>query len=142
MNTPDWKETFKEAEDYRKTAAGGMNRKAIFTPRILYNILALAAEKYCVALFYSRHYMGEGHSFQDLANSLQDVLNDKIDQDFLKDFRELDKPMMAECSLALYKPEPLDYSDIEIYLNTLDRLRILVTAQLPAGHPEALACTA
>ncbi len=126
-----WEEALKEAEEYRKAAVGGMDRTAVFTPRILYNILAMSAEKYCIALFTSRRYMTEGHTFHDLAAALVEVLGSDIDEGFLKEFKDLDKPQMEQCSLALYKPTPMGYEDISSYLGVLEGLRELITGHLP-----------
>ena len=126
-----WEDVWKEAEEFRSAASGGMSRTKVFTPRILYNILAMSAEKYCIALFTSRRYMTEGHTFHDLANALTEVLGDAADEKFLKDFRGLDKAQMEQCSLAVYKPSPMGYEDIASYLEVLESLRTLVQGSLP-----------
>jgi len=133
-----WETAFREAEEYRKTCLGGLGRRNIFTPRILYNILALSAEKYCMALFYSRSIMPENHTFHDLANALKEVLGDNIDKDFLESFRDLDTPQADMCSLGIFKPQPLNYSQIEIYVDILDRLREMIRGYLPQAAVSTL----
>jgi len=131
MESRHWEEAYKEAEEYRKTCLGGLGRRNVFTPRILYNILALSAEKYCMALFYSHRVMPENHTFHDLANALKEVLGERIGDDFLISFRELDTPQMDMCSLGIFKPQPLDYSNIESYVIILERLREMIQGYLP-----------
>ena len=131
MDIPYWEEALKEAEEYRSTCLGGLDRREVFTPRILYNILALSAEKYCMSLFYSRRIMPENHTFHDLSNTLQEVLGEGVKKEFLISFKELDKPQMNMCSLDIFKPEPMGFGDIKVYLIILNQLRDLIQSHLP-----------
>jgi len=131
MASRHWETAYKEAEEYRKTCLGGLGRRKVFTPRILYNILALSAEKYCMALFYSQSVMPENHTFHDLANALKEVLGDRIGEEFLSSFRDLDIPQADMCSLGIFRPKPLEFTDIESYITVLEDLREMIRGYLP-----------
>jgi len=134
MQIQFWEESLSEAVEYEEACRGGLNRRKVFTPRILYNILALSAEKYCMSLFYARKHMPECHSFHDMSRALSMLLGDKISSAILDKINALDIPMAAECSLEIFKPEPLDYDQVEEYLLTLDDLKALVNRELrPPG---------
>ena len=130
MKNSFWQDALKQAEEYRSACIGGMEKRDIFTPRILYNILALSVEKYCMSLFHYHHHMPECHTFFDLSRSLEEVIENKLNEEFIQNIKDLDKPQMAECSLEIFKPEPLGYHDIDVYLNTLEKVRSLVRSEL------------
>jgi hypothetical protein len=51
-----WSEFVQEGDAYLKTARGGQKRPGVFTPEILYNLLAMAIEKHIMAaLIFKPH---------------------------------------------------------------------------------------
>ena len=61
--------SIEEADQYLKTAVGGLKPEKVFTPEILYNILGMAIEKYCLALLYYKETMPDNHTFHDLVDA-------------------------------------------------------------------------
>lgn len=54
---------------FHRTAVGAQKRREVFTPEIVYNLLAMAIEKYFMAFFEDNHTMPDNHTFTDLMNS-------------------------------------------------------------------------
>jgi hypothetical protein len=60
---------WKEGEAYHRTAIGAQRRRQVFNAEIIYNLLAMAIEKYFMAFFEANHVMPDNHTFTDLINS-------------------------------------------------------------------------
>ena len=68
-----WQEFMTEGDAYLKTATGGAKRPGIFTPEILYNLLAMAIEKHFMAALVFKGTLADNHTFTDLINSAKDI---------------------------------------------------------------------
>jgi len=64
---------WKDGEAYHRTAIGAKKRPAVFTSEIIYNLLAMAIEKYFMAFFLSHHTTPENHTFSDLINAANKI---------------------------------------------------------------------
>lgn len=64
-----WSEFMTEGDAYLKTARGGQNRPGVFTPEILYNLLAMAIEKHIMAALIFKGTLADNHTFGDLITS-------------------------------------------------------------------------
>jgi hypothetical protein len=64
-----WSEFVREGDAYLKTARGGQKRSGVFTPEILYNLLAMAIEKHIMAALIFKGTLADNHTFSDLINS-------------------------------------------------------------------------
>lgn len=64
-----WQEFMQEGDAYLKTACGGQKRPGVFTPGILYNLLAMAVEKHMMAALIFNGTLADNHTFTDLINS-------------------------------------------------------------------------
>lgn len=60
---------WKEGEQYHRTAVGAQRRRKVFNAEIIYNLLAMAIEKYFMAFFEEHRVMPDNHTFTDLINS-------------------------------------------------------------------------
>lgn len=75
-----WSEYMTEGDAYLKTATGGAKRPGIFTPEILYNVLAMAIEKHIMAALVFKGTLADNHTFSDLIDSAKEIcpLSDSI----------------------------------------------------------------
>ena len=62
-----------EGDAYLKTARGGMKRSKIFTPEILYNIIAMAIEKHIMAALMAKGELADNHTFTDLIDATKQI---------------------------------------------------------------------
>ncbi len=68
----DWEEYFRDGEQFLRTAVGAVDRqKKTFTPEAIYNITAMAIEKYIMAFLMKNGDLAENHTLGDLANALE-----------------------------------------------------------------------
>ncbi len=65
--------SIEQADKYLKAAMGGLNREAVFTPEILYNILGMAIEQYSMAFLHHNESMPDNHTFLDLVEAMSRV---------------------------------------------------------------------
>lgn len=79
-----WSEFMTEGDAYLKTARGGQKRPGVFTPEILYNLLAMAIEKHIMAALIFKGTLADNHTFTDMIHSaeklcpLDDALTEKL----------------------------------------------------------------
>lgn len=65
---------WKEGEAFHRTAIGAQKRPEVFTPEIIYNLLAMAIEKYFMAFFEVHNTMPDNHTFTDLIDSANRIV--------------------------------------------------------------------
>jgi len=63
----------KDGAAYHRTAIGAKKRPEVFIPEIVYNLLAMAIEKYFMAFFEEHKTMPENHTFTDLINAANKI---------------------------------------------------------------------
>lgn len=68
-----WQEFMQEGDAYLKTARGGQKRPGVFTPEILYNLLAMAIEKHMMAALIFKGTLADNHTFTDLIHSAREL---------------------------------------------------------------------
>jgi len=71
VNIDHWRQFLVEGEAYLGTARrASEKRKDVFTPEILYNLTAMAIEKYLMAFLMYHGDMADNHTMRDLINSV------------------------------------------------------------------------
>lgn len=69
-----WEEFLEDGNEYLRTAKGGFaNRKKIFTNTILYNIIAMAIEKFVMAALMRHGALPYNHTMADLVESMEET---------------------------------------------------------------------
>ncbi len=68
-----WSEFMTEGDAYLKTARGGQKRPGVFTPEILYNLLAMAIEKHIMAALIFKGTLADNHTFTDMIQSAKEL---------------------------------------------------------------------
>jgi len=68
----NWQEYRRDGEQFLGTAVAAWTKgKKAFTPEVLYNLTAMAIEKYIMAFLMRRGDLAENHTMADLANALE-----------------------------------------------------------------------
>ena len=116
--------TAKEANQYLKTAVGGLKRESVFTPEILYNILGMAIEKYCMALLYYKESMADNHTFLDLVAAMSLVVS--LPEDLKEELKAL-QGYQEICSLSTYVRNAPDRTAVLKMIETTRKLESFVS---------------
>lgn len=69
----EWQQFMEEGNRYLKTARGGLNRPAVFTTEILYNIIGLAIEKHVMGALMAKGKLADNHTFTDLIEATRQI---------------------------------------------------------------------
>ena len=109
----DWRQYIKEGGQYLKTATSAAERRGdVFTPEILYNLTAIAIEKFLMGFLMYHGDLADNHTMQDLINAVEGVAGrqEEIAEKmlYLDSFQEI-------CDLDTYNrraPEPEDMPHI------------------------------
>jgi len=132
-----WQDFIAEGRQFHKAALGGLKRTEVFTPEILYNLLAMAMEKYIMGLLMYRKNLPDNHTFQDLVDGLRRMeaqsgatssprLTDALAEELLAldAFQEI-------CSVDGYARQAPNEAEILRMSQTCARLQEYVQAGLP-----------
>ncbi len=124
-----WEEFLEDGEGYLKTAVGAhARRRDIFTPEILYNIIAMAIEKFVMAALMRHGALPCNHTMGDLVMAMDTTFPDSMG-DIREKLLELDK-YQEICDLDTYLIRPPDMDEIPLMLNLANRLRALIVGKL------------
>jgi hypothetical protein len=67
----DWQDYFRDGKQFLSTAVGAYSKnKRTFTPEAIFNITAMAIEKYIMAFLMKNGDLAENHTMTDLAAAL------------------------------------------------------------------------
>lgn len=68
----DWRNYYLDGEKFLRTATGGQNsRPEIFTPEVLYNVIAMAIEKFIMGFLMYNGDMADNHTMADMVHSME-----------------------------------------------------------------------
>lgn len=124
-----WEEFLQDGEGYLKTALGAHERrKDIFTSEILYNIIAMAIEKFVMAALMRHGAMPYNHTMGDLVEAMETTFPDAMG-DIREKLLELDK-YQEICDLDTYNISPPAMEEIPSMLQLAERLKALVVLEL------------
>lgn len=124
----DWRQFYKEGDDYLGTATkAAARRREIFTPEILYNLAAMAIEKYFMALLMYHGDMADNHTMRDLISSVERHL--PVAPDLAAALIRLDA-FQEICALDTWRRQPLTDEDVPYILATARQVNEFVAAQL------------
>ncbi len=106
-----YEEFFDQGASYLRTANNGAQKRPdVFTPEIIYNLTAMAIEKFLMALIMYHGDLAENHTMRDLLRSarkyvkIQSGLARKLD--YMDSFQEI-------CSLSDYRKRTPTSEDIK-----------------------------
>lgn len=74
-----WEDFFKDGEGFFNTAKGAfVKEKTQFTPEILYNIIAMAIEKYIMAALMRHGALPYNHTMADMIEAMEETFADGV----------------------------------------------------------------
>jgi len=130
LQIDDWRQYIKEGGQYLHTAHEAAERRAeVFTPEILYNLTAMAIEKFIMGYLMSRGDLADNHTMRDLVEALernagpQPELGAKLR--YLDGFQEI-------CDLETYSRKPALPENIPEILAIGQMVREFVVQRVPA----------
>lgn len=124
-----WEEFLRDGEAYLKTAvAAHQKRQDVFTPEILYNIVAMAIEKFVMAALMRHGTLPYNHTMVDLVESMEETFPNAMG-DIREGLIELDK-YQDICALDNYHISPPSMEEIPDMLELGQKLRSLVVNKL------------
>lgn len=127
-----WEDYVKDGESYLKTAVGAFEKqKKAFTPEILYNIIAMAIEKFIMAALMRHGTLPYNHTMKDLIAAMDAAFPAAIDE--LREGLVRMDGYQEICDLDGFRIVPPESSEIPGMLNLAQKLRRLVTAYLIYG---------
>lgn len=125
-----WRQYIKEGGQYLRTAHQAAERRGeVFTPEILYNLTAMAIEKFIMGYLMSRGDLADNHTMRDLLDAVernagpQPELGAKLR--YLDAFQEI-------CDMDTYSRKPALPEDIPEILAIGQLIREFVTERIPA----------
>jgi acyl-CoA thioesterase len=120
-----WGRFLRDGEGYLKTAVNAHeNRKEIFTPENLYNVTAMAIEKFVMAALMRHGAMPYNHTMADLVEAMEKTFPHTMD-DIREGLLALDKYQQI-CAIDTYNISPLSMDEILDMLELAQKVRQLV----------------
>ena len=124
-----WEEFLRDGEGYLNTAtAGYQRRRQVFTAEILYNLVAMAIEKFVMAALMRHGTMPYNHTMTDLVEAMETTFPGKM-AGLSQGLLEMDK-YQEICDLDGFKITPPEMEKIPEMLGLADKLRNLVIRDL------------
>ena len=123
-----WETFFKEGNDYLRGAEGGFKkRKAVFTAEILYNMIAMAIEKFVMAALMKKGAMPANHTMADLVEALEFSYPGVVDS-FREELLRMDG-YQEICDLDTYTIAPPAIESIPGMLQLAGQVRALTASR-------------
>lgn len=125
-----WEEYLEDGDGYLRTAKGGYaNRKKVFTSNILYNIIAMAIEKFVMAALMRHGTLPYNHTMADLVESMEQTFPGAL-ADIREGLLRLDS-YQDICDPYEFSIVELAMDEIPGMLDLAEKLQKLVTNDLP-----------
>lgn len=124
----EWKKYVDEGHKYMKTAVNGLlNRKKVFTPEIIYNIVGMAIEKNIMGFLMYNKCMPDNHTLTDLANAVKNI--DPVENELFEKMAEMDR-FQEICSIDDYKVKVPDDNEISEFVRIGQEVQAFVDSKL------------
>ncbi len=124
-----WEEFLHDGEGYLKAATAAYKKqKEAFTPEILYNLIAMAIEKFVMAALMQHGTMPYNHTMADLVEAMESTFPGKMTE-LGTGLLEMDK-YQDICDLDGFKIIPPEPEKIPGMLDLAKQLHTLVTEEL------------
>ncbi|MDU9049287.1 MAG: hypothetical protein Q3M30_10570 [Candidatus Electrothrix sp. Rat3] len=124
-----WEEFLHDGDAYHKTATAAYKKKnKIFTSEILYNLIAMAIEKFVMAALMRHGTLPYNHTMADLVEAMETTFPGKMG-DIGEGLLEMDK-YQEICDLDGFKITPPGMEKISGMLGLADKMQTLVTEEL------------
>ncbi len=126
----EWTRFTDEGAQFLKTARNAVRkRRKVFTPDILYNLIAMSIEKYIMGYLLYRKNLPDNHTLGDLMDALRRV--DPVEDDLCDRIIRMDR-FQEICCITTYSREMPQVKDIEEMLTLGERIRDFVEVRMQA----------
>ncbi|MDC7222238.1 MAG: hypothetical protein PQJ60_00785 [Spirochaetales bacterium] len=128
MSMSEWKLYLDHGDEFYRCAKGGLEKPEKFNTDAVFNLTAMAIEKLSVGFLMKNSIMPEGHTFHEIAESLNEIapLPTQLEQEIVG----LDKYQESFCSLDIFRPDPMTREELPKMLDTCERLQEYVQAHM------------
>ena len=124
-----WEDFLRDGEAFLRTGTGAYTRKKkAFTPEILYNIIAMAIEKFVMAALMKHGALPYNHTLGDLVEAMEETFPGCLD-DLKEELLALDR-YQEICDIGTFKIRPPTIAEIPAMLELTTRLQALVHKQI------------
>ena len=124
-----WQEFLEDGSGYLNTAAGALaKRRRVFTPPILYNLIAMAIEKFVMAALMRYGAMPFNHTMADLVEAMEETFPGAV-TDMRDELLKLDS-FQEICDLEGFSITPPGMEKIPAMLDLAGRIKLLVTDRI------------
>lgn len=121
----DWRQYIKEGGQYLNTAVNAArDRPTVFTPEILYNLTAMAIEKFLMGFLMYHGDMADNHTMADLLRSVERHV--EVTPEFAERLLVLDS-FQEICDLDTYKIRKPTPEDIVMILAIGHEVKVFVS---------------
>lgn len=121
-----WEDYLKDGSGFLRTAVGAYEKqKKVFTSEILYNIIAMAIEKFIMAALMRHGALPYNHTMKDLVEAMDETFPAAIDE-LREELLKMDK-YQEICDLDGFKITPPETKEIPGMLIVAQKLQGLVT---------------
>ena len=120
-----WDDFLKDGEGFLRTAVGAYEKqKKVFTSEILYNIIAMAIEKFVMAALMRHGALPYNHTMRDLVEAMDETFPAAID-DLRDGLLKMDQ-YQEICDLDGFRITPPEMKEIKGMLEMAQKLQCLV----------------
>ena len=124
-----WESFFDEGKAFLKTGIGAhQKKKKAFTPEILYNIIAMAIEKFVMAALMRHGALPYNHTMTDLVESLDEVFPGMI-AEIREQLLAMDK-YQEICDVDAFNISPPETDEIPWMLALASRMQELAQTRI------------
>lgn len=126
--TESWREYIHDGERFLKTALNGYSRRGrVFTPEIIYNIVAMSIEKNIMGYLMYHKSLPYNHTLRDLVEALDRV--DPMGRELYERVVNMDR-FQEICSIDYYHTQEPNEDDVQEFLAVGQEVREFVVKRL------------
>jgi len=129
-----WQDFLADGNGYLNTAVGALaRRREVFTPQILYNLVAMAIEKLVMAALMRYGAMPYNHTMRDLVEAMEETFPGSM-ANLREELLALDS-YQEICDLEGFSIAPPDMEKIPAMLDLAIMVKKLVTERVITDEP-------
>jgi len=124
-----WMEFYLDGRRYLRTARGALKRPAVFSPEIIFNLVAMGIEKIAMAMLLEAGDIADNHTMPDLLKSLSRVVD--LDLELAQAILDLGR-YEDLCAFSPRLHQTASMSDLPAIVAVGEELLVVAQAHLPA----------
>jgi len=124
----DWRNYYHDGEKFLRTATVGQSKRPeIFTPEILYNVIAMAIEKFIMGFLMYNGDMADNHTMADMIHSMERHL--QLPPALVRDLIHIDS-FQEICDMDSYNIKAPSRSQIDEMLATARETQAFIACRI------------